>query len=228
MGAVKFNNPKDHEILARLFNYVTNGDSSAIFLDAFAGSATSGHSVLALNRADGGARRFVLIESEDEYIDNLTCERLRRVIKGIPKAKDEALRKGLGGSFSFIEMGHPMKLEAMLKAQELPSYTDLAGYIFYTATGEDFDPRQVHPKAGFIGESAKYDVYLLYEPSLEYLKNTAFILTSTELNSANCLLRFIRRRSAIHEAERISGADAHGSETLPRTACRLAREGTGR
>jgi adenine-specific DNA-methyltransferase len=176
MGDVKFNNPKDHEILARLFNYVTNGDSSAIFLDAFAGSATSGHSVLALNRADDGARRFVLIESEDEYIDNLTCERLRRVIKGVPKAKDEVLRKGLGGSFSFVEVGHPMQLETMLKAEKLPSYEDLAGYIFYTATGEDFDPRQIHRKTGFIGESAQYDVYLLYEPNLEYLKNTALTL----------------------------------------------------
>jgi adenine-specific DNA-methyltransferase len=93
MGAVKFNNPKDHEVLGRIFNYVTDGDPKAVFLDAFAGAATTGHSVLALNRADEGSRHFVLIECEDEYIDNLTCERLRRVIKGVPEAKAEALRK---------------------------------------------------------------------------------------------------------------------------------------
>ncbi len=98
------------------------------------------------------------------------------MIKGVPKAKDEVLRKGLGGSFSFVEVGYPMRLETMLRAEKLPSYEDLAGYIFYTATGEDFDSRQVHRKTGFIGESAKYDVYLLYEPSLEYLKNTALTL----------------------------------------------------
>ncbi len=176
MGAVKFNNPKDHEILARIFNYVTNGDTQAIFLDAFSGSGTTGHSVLALNKADGGTRRFVLIESDDGYIENLTCERLRRVIAGVPKAKEEALREGLGGSFSFIEIGHPMQLETMLKAEKLPSYGDLAGYIFYTATGEDFDGRQINLKTGFIGESARYDVYLLYEPNLDYLKNTALTL----------------------------------------------------
>jgi adenine-specific DNA-methyltransferase len=106
----------------------------------------------------------------------LTAERIRRVIKGVPKAKDEALQKGLGGSFSFIEVGRPMQLETMLKAEKLPSYEDLAGYIFYTATGEDFDSRQINRKTGFIGESAQYDVYLLYAPSLDYLKSTALTL----------------------------------------------------
>lgn len=150
-------------------------DENAVVLDPCAGSGTLGHAVLALNKDDGGNRRFVLIESED-YADDLTAERIRRVIKGVPKARDEALQKGLGGSFSFIEIGHPMQLETMLKAEKLPSYEDLAGYIFYTATGEDFDARQIKRKTGFIGESAQYDVYLLYEPSLDYLKNTALTL----------------------------------------------------
>ncbi|MGC1621153.1 MAG: hypothetical protein WA765_21880 [Candidatus Acidiferrum sp.] len=64
----------------------------------------------------------------------------------------------------------------MLKAEKLPSYEDLASYIFYTATGEDFDPRQIHRKTRFIGESGRYDVYLIYEPSLDYLKSTALTL----------------------------------------------------
>jgi adenine-specific DNA-methyltransferase len=70
MGAVKFNNPKDHEILARIFNYVTNGETDAVFLDAFSGSGTTGHSVLTPNAVDGGTRRFVLIESDDENIES--------------------------------------------------------------------------------------------------------------------------------------------------------------
>jgi adenine-specific DNA-methyltransferase len=164
---------KPTSLIERIIDIGANGDS--IILDAFAGTGTTAHSVLALNKRDGGSRRFLMIESEG-FTGTLTAERIRRVIKGVPKAKDDVLRKGLGGSFSFIEIGHPMKLEAMLKAQELPSYDDLAGYIFYTATGEDFDPRQIHRKTGFIGESAQYDVYLLYEPSLEYLKNTALTL----------------------------------------------------
>jgi adenine-specific DNA-methyltransferase len=154
MGDVKFNNPKDHEILARIFNYVTNADPEAIFLDAFSGSGTTGHSVLALNRGDDGARRFILVESEEKYINTLTCKRLMRVIEGVAKAKNENLRKGLGASFSFVEVEHPMQLEALLKAEKLPSYEDLASYVFYTATGEDFDTKRINRKAGFIGESA--------------------------------------------------------------------------
>jgi len=86
------------------------------------------------------------------------------------------LQKGLGGSFSFVEVGNPMQLESLLKGNKLPSYEDLAGYVFYTATGEDFNARAIKKKTGFIGESAKYDVYLFYEPDLEYLKATALTL----------------------------------------------------
>jgi adenine-specific DNA-methyltransferase len=170
---VEFAYPKPVSLVQSLIDIATRGDS--IVLDCFAGTGTTGQAVLAANQADGGSRRFVLVESEN-FADTATAERIRRVIKGVPKSKDEVLQNGLGGSFSFIEMGHPMRLETMLKAEKLPSYEDLAGYIFYTATGEDFDPRQVHRKTGFIGESAQYDVYLIYEPSLEYLKNTALTL----------------------------------------------------
>jgi adenine-specific DNA-methyltransferase len=174
-GKKVFDNPKDHEILQRLFDYVTSKNDSAIFLDPCAGSGTTAHAVLALNRIDGGNRRFVLIESED-FADSLTAERIRRVIKGVTKAKDETFRNGLGGSFSFIEVGNAMQLESLLKGNKLPSYQDLAGYIFYTATGEDFDAQAIKHKTGFIGESTHYDVYLFYEPDLEYLKNTALTL----------------------------------------------------
>jgi adenine-specific DNA-methyltransferase len=150
-------------------------DENAIVLDPFAGTGTIGHAVLAINKEDDGGRRFVLIESED-YADTMTAERIRRVIKGVPKAKDEALQKGLGGSFSFIEVGNAMQLESLLKGDKLPSYEDLAGYVFYTATGEEFDERAIKRKINFIGESARYDVYLLYEPDLDYLKNTALTL----------------------------------------------------
>jgi len=105
--------PKDVESLADLLGLVADKDS--IVLDAFAGSGTTAHAVMNLNQEDNGGRRFVLIE-EKEYADHITAERIRRVIKGVPKAKDEALQKGLGGSFSFIEVGNAMQLESLLKA----------------------------------------------------------------------------------------------------------------
>jgi len=174
-GKKVIENPKDHEVLARFIRYVTNDDKTAITLDAFAGSATTAHAILRLNQEDLGGRRFILIESED-YADSITAERIRRIIKGVPKAKDAALQKGLGGTFTFVEVGNPMHLESLLKGSKLPSFEDLAGYVFYTATGEDFDARVINKKTGFIGTSTRYDVYLYYEPDLDYLKNTALTL----------------------------------------------------
>jgi len=169
----EFAYPKPVSFVRSLVNLATRRDS--IVLDCFAGTGTTGHAVLAANRDDEGSRRFVMIETE-KFADTITAERLRRVIKGVPKAKDEALRKGLGGSFSFIEVGNPMQLESLLKGDKLPSYEDLAGYVFYTATGEEFDSRAIKRKTYFIGESSRYDVYLLYEPDMNYLKNTALTL----------------------------------------------------
>ncbi len=62
-----------------------------IILDFFAGSGTTGHAVLELNKEDSGKRKFILVEME-EYADKVTAERVRRVIKGVPKAKNPILQ----------------------------------------------------------------------------------------------------------------------------------------
>ncbi|KQO52222.1 site-specific DNA-methyltransferase [Methylobacterium sp. Leaf85] len=71
--------PKTVELIERVIEIATQKDS--IVLDSFAGSGTTAHAVLNSNQRDGGQRRFVLVEMED-YADNLTAERLRRVING--------------------------------------------------------------------------------------------------------------------------------------------------
>ena len=87
-----FNFPKPSEYLQEFLAFVA--DPKAIILDPFGGSGTTAQAVLALNNIDNGSRRFVLIENHD-FADSLTAERVRRVIKGVPKAKDAALRRGL-------------------------------------------------------------------------------------------------------------------------------------
>jgi adenine-specific DNA-methyltransferase len=131
--------------------------------------------VLALNKEDGGKRRFILVESED-HVDRLTTERVRRVIRGVPKAKDENLRAGLGGTFSYFKLGKPLRLRAILEGSALPDYESLASYVFFTATGEEFDAKKINRKTWFIGESRHHDVFLLYEPDAEKLKQLALTL----------------------------------------------------
>ena len=168
-----FTTIKPVELLSRIIMLSTDKDS--IVLDSFAGSGTTAHAVLALNQQDGGNRRFVLIECED-YVDSITAERVRRAIGGVPSARDEELKSGLGGSFSYFELGKPMRQESLLDGSNLPSYEKLASYVFFTATGEEFLPERVRREDWFIGSSRLYDVFLIYEPEVETLKNMALTL----------------------------------------------------
>lgn len=72
-----------------------------IILDSFAGSGTTAHAVLNLNKADGGNRKFILVEMED-YAETITAERVRRVINGYGDTE------GTGGCFDFYELGEPV------------------------------------------------------------------------------------------------------------------------
>lgn len=189
LGDEKFDNPKPVKLVKRILEVASDKDS--IVLDSFAGSGTTAHAALAFNNEDGGNRRFILVECED-YADKITAQRMRRVIKGVPAAKDEALRNGLGGSFSYFELGEPIEIESILEGDNLPTYEELARYVFYTATGEEFDENKVDESRSFVGESQEYEVYLFYKPDLDYLKSTALTLDhAKELGSYNGKKRLV-------------------------------------
>ena len=172
-GRAPFDTPKPSRLIRRILQIATDPDS--IVLDSFAGSGTTAHAVLAQNREDGGNRRFILIECED-YADSITAERVRRVIRGVPTARDDALKAGLGGTFSYFELGRPMRQESLLDGSHLPSWEKLASYIFFTATGQEFDPAETNRETGFVGCTASHDVFLVYEPDVDKLKSLALSL----------------------------------------------------
>ncbi len=168
-----FTTVKPVDLLRRIIQISTDKDS--IVLDSFAGSGTTAHAVLAQNQEDGGNRRFVLIECED-YVDSITAERVRRAVRGVPNAKDAALQAGLGGSFSYFQLGASMRQESLLDGSNLPDYETLAGYVFFTATAEEHDPAAIRKEDWFVGRSSRYDVFLLYEPDIRKLKDMALTL----------------------------------------------------
>ena len=168
-----FITPKPSSLIKRILQIATDKDS--IVLDSFAGSGTTAHAVLALNKEDGGHRRFVLVECED-YADSLTAERVRRVAGGVPSAKDASLKAGLGGAFSYFRLGRPLRQQSILDGSNLPSYEKLAAYVFFTATGEEFEPEKTSKETWFIGRSRLYDVFLIYEADVDRLKDMALTL----------------------------------------------------
>ncbi len=172
-GNGQIETPKPSTLIRRVIQLAT--DPNDIILDSFAGSGTTAHAVLAANKEDGGNRKFVLVEMED-YADKITAERVRRVIKGVPDSRNDLLRQGLGGTFSYFTLGKAIETESLLSGKHLPSYEELARYVFYTATGEDFDPFKLNEIKHFAGSSSYHDVYVYYKPDLEYLKSTALTL----------------------------------------------------
>jgi adenine-specific DNA-methyltransferase len=73
-----FSYPKPVNLIKHLLKIVDN--KNAVILDFFAGSGTTAHATLDLNKEDGGKRLFVLIEQMD-YVEGLTVERMKRAIK---------------------------------------------------------------------------------------------------------------------------------------------------
>jgi len=161
-----FDFPKPIKLIQTLIGQVLYEDD--IVLDSFAGSGTTAHAVLDMNATDSTNRRFILIECED-YADNITAERIRRIIKGVSNAKDENLKRGLGGSFTFCSLGAEINVESLLKGDKLPAYESLAEYVFYTATGKTLTQISKPKSDYFIGETDLYRVHLVYKPDRSFL-----------------------------------------------------------
>ncbi len=79
-GKKLFNNPKPSKLIENIGRLKLNGevDQDAAFLDFFAGSGTTGHAIINLNREDGGRRKFIMVEMGD-YFDTVLLPRIKKV-----------------------------------------------------------------------------------------------------------------------------------------------------
>jgi adenine-specific DNA-methyltransferase len=154
-GKKVFENPKDHEVISRLIKYVADKDS--LILDSFAGSGTTGHAVLEANKADGGSRRFILVEMDQNISQSITGERLSRVIKGY---EDVA---ALGSGFRFCNLGEPL-FNADGDVNGVVTFTDLAAHVFFCDTGSPI-PKKADGSTSLIGTFQGRGIYLLFSPT---------------------------------------------------------------
>jgi len=80
---VKFPYPKSLYAVMDCINAVVHNKNSAIILDFFAGSGTTGHAVLELNKEDGGNRQFILCTNNENGIcEEVTYPRIKTVVTG--------------------------------------------------------------------------------------------------------------------------------------------------
>ena len=137
-----FDYPKDVSLIEYIINFLCSPND--IILDSFAGSGTTAHAVLNLNKKDKGNRKFILVEME-EYAENITAERVRRVMKGYGEGKNAVV--GTGGAFDYYELGERMFDEDQ-NLNERIGEEKIREYIYYTETKRHLDRERT--------EAAKY------------------------------------------------------------------------
>ena len=174
-----FPHPKTYKLLKRLISSVegdVKGDDF-IILDSFAGSGTTAHAVLELNKEDGGNRKFILVEMEDEIARKVTAERVKRVIKGYTykSSKGEDIRveglapdRDIQGGFQFMNLDTEL-FDAHGLINDDITYIDLARYIFFSETKLDLKEKAM--KDYFIGERNGTEYYLIYKQGKENILN---------------------------------------------------------
>jgi adenine-specific DNA-methyltransferase len=175
-GKSVYETPKPVELIKRIIQIASSEDD--LVLDSFGGSGTTAHAVLLANKEDGGTRSFVLAQlpydtKEQEkgrfnICQQVTAQRVRRVIDGYTSTTQKGKKEkkaALAGTFTYAKVGSSLFGEYRDLGKKLPSYEELAKYIFYTETSRDFDKKFVNSKTGKIGEYRKTSYYLLYTPN---------------------------------------------------------------
>jgi len=156
-GSQVFTFPKAPELVQLLIDQAS--DDNSLILDSFAGSGTTGHAVLAQNAADGGNRRFILVEMDDNICRSITAQRLSRVSQGYNEIQP------LGGGFRFCELGEPL-FDERGNIRSTVRFTDLARHVYFTETGEPL-PATATPDSPLLGVHNGTAVYLLYNGILK-------------------------------------------------------------
>jgi adenine-specific DNA-methyltransferase len=163
-----FDTPKPARLVDKVLRISTNKND--IILDSFAGSGTTAHAVLNLNKQDGGNRKFILVEMED-YADAVTAERVKRVIKGY--GKDKKAVEGTGGDFTYYTLGEPMFLEDEMLNESLGEEA-IRQYVWYTETQAPY----VKPKPRYLmGIHQDTAYYFYYEAQRATTLDEAFLRT---------------------------------------------------
>ncbi len=168
-GKATFDTPKP----SRLLEYILRiaGDKETLILDSFAGSGTTAHAVLNMNKQDGGHRKFILVEMMD-YADSITAERVKRVISGYGEGKKAV--PGTDGGFSYYELGEPLLIDGLLNPNVAEA--KIREYVYYTETRRPL-PEPSADEKHLLGVHDRHAYYFYYESDELTTLNKAFLRT---------------------------------------------------
>ncbi len=160
LGKSVFDFPKPEMLIRQILSIGTNKND--IILDSFAGSATTGHAVLNLNKRDGGNRKFILVEMED-YAEDITAERVKRVIKGYGEGVKAI--GATGGQFDYYQLGLPL-FDENENLNEGIGVEKIREYIWYSETRSQYHkPQQSQEMEYYLGKKDGTLYYFIYKKS---------------------------------------------------------------
>lgn len=197
-----FDYPKPISLIKLLIGQI--GDKNSIILDSFAGSGTTAHAVLNLNKQDGGNRKFILVEMED-YANNITAERVKQVAKGYGTGTKKV--EGTGGAFDYYELGLPL-FDENQNLNEKVGLEKIREYIWFSETRTSASLSTLNPESNdkyFLGKKDESAYYFIYEKDrLTTLDYDALELIKTKgeqyvIYADNCLLpkEFMAKKNII-------------------------------
>ena len=185
----QFNYPKPIELITEVLRAISSPDD--IILDSFAGSGTTAHAVLNLNREDGGNRKFILIEME-EYAETITAERVKRVIKAMYPVETHGNASTQIPTFDYYELGDPLFVENNLNPK-LP-VEKIREYIYFMETKQRLPATDKKDNKYLLGVNSGVAYYFFYNPKEDTELDYAFLKTIKTkadeyiIYADNCLL----------------------------------------
>ena len=165
-----FETPKPLQLLKIIIRLSTVKKRYTV-LDSFAGSGTTAHALLELNKELSAKSNFIMVELMD-YADTITAERIKRVISGYGEG-DNAVA-GTEGSFSYYELG-PSLMNGDNLNEEV-GLDKIREYIYYTETKTGITESKTD-EPSYMGTFAHTAYYFNYDHDAATTLNHDFLET---------------------------------------------------
>ncbi|WP_217541635.1 site-specific DNA-methyltransferase [Vibrio metschnikovii] len=164
----EFSFPKPVDLISYLISI--HPDKELIVLDSFAGSGSTAESTLRQNTIDGGSRRFILIEMDENIAQNITRDRVGKVINGYSTKKGARIH-GLNAGFQFNKLSEEPLFNSDGPIRSDVNFEQLAEFVWFMETGAGLSSSNMTPKekhtTPYLGKYKDRAIFLLYNGILK-------------------------------------------------------------
>jgi adenine-specific DNA-methyltransferase len=116
-------------------------------------------------------------EGVKKRFDKINVELKDGVLRVEGEKRISEMAEGLGGEFTYCTLGEPLNIEKLLSGESMPGFDALGAWLFHTATGGTLLAKPKGSPDWYLGEAKDAHVWLVYEPSLMFLKSPVAALT---------------------------------------------------